>query len=106
MRKRLSEIISELANVIKENELIVSPDTILDKAVSIYLTEKINSSKKESQWKQATSKQEPITEKQSQYLNKHDKELRKLGFDLNNVQYKDQAFKVISEHIKLKKKNE
>ena len=41
-----------------------------------------------------------ITENQINFIKKHDTRLREIGFDIDNIQTKQEAFKIISEFIK------
>lgn len=43
----------------------------------------------------------PMTEKQSNFIKKNQKQLRKLGFDIDNIQTKKQAFEIIGEFMKV-----
>ena len=47
-------------------------------------------------------KQEPITKKQDWYITKNKTSLMKMGIDIENIQFKNQAIEIIKEHKKLK----
>jgi len=95
----LKEIIKDLQNVIKELNLSISQEIIFENACQYHRGQLANQSKEQ--------KKEPLTENQYNFLKKNESELITLGFDLNNIQTKNDAFKVISEYKKLKEvKNE
>ena len=132
MKKRIIELLTELREAHKEfrnqfeekdrEALILDYPTLFREAVSCYRGEQAGKNRplskanmqegtgkesNKSDFPEASaSKPKPISEKQANYLSIHKKELIKLGFDLDNIQYSKDAFKIIEQHKKLKEKNE
>ena len=99
-KETLKNIIKELIEVTKETNLKISDEKIFDNACQ-FLRGKLAGESKEQK------KLDPMTEKQHDFIAKNEAELRTLGFDIDNIQNKSDAFKIINEFMKIKEgKNE
>lgn len=113
MKDRLIKTIEDLEEVIKEKKLKVSDDILFTNACSFIRGEEASKNKNTQRnypfynkgypQKQENKKPEPITDPQKKYLDANRKWLIEKGFDIENIQYKEQATKIIGEHKKLLK---
>jgi len=91
-KENLRKIISVLKIVIKEEKLDISDEVLFSEATSYHRG--IIAGKSRAN--------EGITENQYNFIKKNEADLLALGFDLNNIQTKSDAFKVISEYKKMR----
>ena len=113
MKQRILEILKELKETHTEfiqsqpenlrGFLVLDYNTLFSEAVSCYRGEQAG---KNSYKKSYIKKEEPMSDKQRNYIENNKNLLITSGFDLENIQYKSQASKVISELINLKKCNQ
>jgi hypothetical protein len=96
---QLKEIIKDLQLVIKETNLSISQEIIFENACQYHRGQLASKSKEKKQ------ESDPITEGQDIFLRKNEAELRLLGFDLDSIQNKSDAFEVIAAYKKLKEEN-
>jgi len=108
MKQRILEILKELKETHTEfiqsqpenlrGFLVLDYNTLFSEAVSCYRGEQAG---KNSYKKSYIKKEEPMSDKQRNYIENNKNLLITSGFDLENIQYKSQASKIISEFINL-----
>jgi hypothetical protein len=95
-KEQLKQIIEDLVSVSKETRGIVRDEIIFSEACSYQRGILAQESKREN-IKHFDNKKVPITESQSKFIKFNEKKLRNLGFDIDNIRSKSDAFKVIKE---------
>jgi len=113
-KQQLKEIIKDLIEVCKEQKLTVENNseyllpvgfefvdmkTIFEQACQYQRGLMVDESRK------VENKITPMTDKQRNLINKNEKKFRKMGFDIDNIQTKQEASKIIKEFIQMQKKD-
>lgn len=99
MKQRITDITKTLLEVVEELNLKVPDEVIFSEALTTFRGEEMNKNK--SFYKKDYNKNEPITQSQLDFIEKNKHNLIAKGFVINDIQYKSQANKIISEYIKL-----
>lgn len=97
-KEQLTNVIKDLREVVKSEGLVISHDTLFSESMTTYRQLQIKAGNVRQQI-------EPMTDQQSAFIAKHDKQLRVKGFDIDNIQTKSQAHKIIKEFTKAWKKS-
>lgn len=95
---KITNIIKELQQAIKDTNLKIEDELVFKEALITYRSQEQRLPEKKEQ---SNNLNEPITEKQRNYIAKNSDSLKKRGFDIENIQYKRQASKIIKEYIKI-----
>ena len=93
-KKKIKDIINDLAEIRKEERLDISDEILFRESCCFQRGLMIQNKR---------CQQQPInqiTEKQRNFIKLNEKRLRKMGFDIDNIQNKSDAFKIISEFKK------
>ncbi|HJX50859.1 MAG TPA: hypothetical protein VJ438_05360 [Candidatus Nanoarchaeia archaeon] len=93
-KNELKEIINDLIIVIKSVGKEVDFNIIFQEACSYQRGLMANQSKKDF-FQSKQNQKIPITEAQEKFIKLNEKKLREKGFDINNIQSKEDAFKII-----------
>ena len=108
--KRLIEIIDKLREIIKQQDMNISDDVLFTQASS-FLRGEIASErfkvfpKQEQKFypkQEEPRKLNPMSEAQEKFIKVNDKKLREKGFDIDNIQSKGDAFKIIKAFKEMK----
>ena len=100
MKEELIKIINELKEVIVEAKLNVSDDILFQESSTFLRGSLMQQNKNYNQYQKKESKDEPMTEKQDKFIKKNYSELKKRGFDVDNIQNRKQATEIIKEFLK------
>jgi len=113
MNERINEIIIELQEIISMKNLKVNDDTLFSEAVSCWRGEqagkKYNNQGSSLNNNLISSSPDsrkgniPVTENQNKFIKANEEAMKKAGFDVDNIQYKSQAIKIIGAFKKLQK---
>jgi len=104
-KEQLKEIIEDLKEVVGKNKLWgagVTSETIFQEACSYQRGLMAARSRNYQPKKKEIN---PITENQQQIQQANEKKLRKMGFDIDNIQSKSDAFKIIKQFKEVENEN-
>lgn len=94
MRRRISEIIQDLKDIITEHDLNIKEDILFVEAMTTYRGEQMGKSHPPFKKLQTTDIEEP-TSKQKYFLKMNKDKLLKAGFKIDDIKTKEEASKVI-----------